>query len=680
MNPTPKPQAPLAVLYGATIFLGAFLLFQLEPLIAKIILPWFGGTAAVWAVCLVFFQGCLLLGYLYADFLVARFSAARQVWIHCALLLVCVCLLPISPDPSWRPAPGGEPAWRILGLLATCIGLPFLLLSSTSPLIQAWYHRRFPAKQPYVLFALSNTASLLALLSFPFLIEPNLASSRQRLLWSALFALFAVLCASAAWFSRWESASTPGAPPFPAGEEKITLGRALKWLAPAAVGSMLLLSITNQLAENVAPIPLLWVLPLALYLVTFILAFNPIPLYSRKAAAFLLPVALGGLGYGVYNPQMTDDTRLIVLFFCAGIFLCCWFCHGELARLRPHGRHLTFYYLMISLGGALGAVAVGLAAPHVFRAIYELPFTLILTALLALWFFWPGRLWVKLFWSAGTAALVWVFWLCASPHGQDVVLLKRNFYAALKVIKDTDSKDRPYLELDNGRIVHGDQYLDPAKRMQPTTYYSHASGIGAALDLAPRGPRRVGVIGLGSGTIATYGRKGDYYHFYDINPQVVDIAQGTFSFLKHCPAQVDITLGDARLSLQAEEPQQFDVLAVDAFSGDAIPVHLLTREAVALYWRHLKPQGVLAIHTSNLYLDLNPVVKLLAEDAGCQARCVSNDDDEDNLVYGSYWVLVTRNQAFLKRIKKGYDLEDIAVPPKLKIWTDDFNNLFQILK
>jgi spermidine synthase len=680
MCPMKETSNPQAFLFAGSLFLGSFLLFLLEPLIAKIILPWFGGSAAVWAVCLVFFQGCLLLGYFYADILILRFSPFRQALIHGFLLLVCLFMMPITLNPSWRPVPDSEPAWRILGLLATSIGLPFLLLGSTSPLIQAWYHRLWPKKEPYFLFALSNGASLLALLGFPFLIEPNLTSSRQRILWSVLFALFVFLCLSVVWFSRKGKPSHSVA--FSIMEEGglVTFGRALRWLCPAAVGSMLLLSITNQLAGNVAPIPLLWVLPLALYLVTFILAFNPFPLYSRRAAAFLLPVALGGLGYGVYDPHFTNDVRLNVLFFSTGIFICCWFCHGEVAAARPHGRHLTFFYLMVSLGGALGAVAVGLVAPHVFPAIYEFPLSLVLTALLALWLFWSGRLWARLFWAAASGAMVWFFWQNAFSNGEEVVLMKRNFYAALRVVEDQDDDGHLCMDLFNGLTVHGVQYLDPAKRMEPTTYYARSSGLGAAIDLSPPGPRRVGVIGLGAGTIASYGRRGDFIRFYDINPQVVEIAQGTFSFLKHCPARVEISPGDARLSMEAEAPQDFDILAVDAFSDDAIPVHLLTREAFALYGRHLKPGGILAIHTTNRYLDLKPMVRILGEEAGYQVRYVSNDDDYKNLVYGSDWMLVTRNRPFLEKLGTGWDVEPVTIPDNLKIWTDDFNNLFQILK
>jgi hypothetical protein len=681
----------LSLLWGLTIFLGAFLLFLLEPLFAKLILPWFGGSAAVWATCLVFFQSALLLGYLYADITTRRIARSRQSLLHISLLLVSLAFLPIAARSGWRPQPGSDPGWRILGLLTSSIGLPFVLLSATSPLVQAWYARARPGADPYPLFALSNLASLLALVSFPFLIEPRVPSHQQAQLWSMLYGVFAVLCSLAAWLSRRETSASQAEEVAGAGQltntqqfdEYVaapTLSDKLFWLALSACGSMLLLSITNHLTENVAPIPLLWVAPLALYLLTFTMAFHRRRLYWRWLMIRLVVVALGSLGYAIYDPSFTESIQVNVPFLCAGLFVCCLFCHGELAARRPDARHLTSFYLMISLGGALGAGFVGLLAPHIFSAVYEFPLALLLTATIAAIALWREGWLARLFWATAVVAMAVVLVRSANSYQKNAILLVRNFYGALRIKEFRDWLKQPYYTLYNGKIEHGAQFRNPPQSLQPTTYYGPKSGIGLALAYFDGKPKRVGVVGLGAGTLAAYGRAGDYFRFYEINPLIRQIATTSFTYLHETPAKTEIAMGDARLSLSSEAPQEFDVLAVDAFSGDAIPVHLLTREAFALYLQHLKPTGVLAIHTSNTYLDLEPLVQLLANDAGYTAGWVSNDDDRRKLVDASDWVLVTRNNRFLDNLKTSTFVEPIIVPPKLRAWTDDYNNLFQILR
>jgi len=408
-----RPSALL--LFGLIVFLGAFLLFLLEPLFAKLILPWFGGSASVWATCLVFFQSALLLGYLYADITTRRLTPRRQSLLHIVLLLASLALLPITAHASWRPVTGGDPAWGILGLLSVSIGLPFVLLSATSPLVQAWHARARPSGEPYHLFALSNLASLLALVSFPFLIEPRFPSHRQALVWSAVFVVFVVLCSLAAWISRRSgvgikqaaatadlSASSPEA------SEAPTLRDKLLWLGLSACGSMLLLSVTTHLTENVAPIPLLWVLPLAIYLLTFALSFNRPSLYWRWLIVRLLAVSMGAFGSALYDPSFTESVQVSLVVFCTNLFLCCFFCHGELAKRRPASRYLTSFYLMISLGGALGAIFVGVIAPRVFAGIYEFPLAMVLTAALAA-ALWPEGWLTRLFWIGAAIAMTVVF-------------------------------------------------------------------------------------------------------------------------------------------------------------------------------------------------------------------------------------------------------------------------------
>ncbi len=436
-------------MFPLTIFLGAFLLFLIEPLFAKLILPRFGGSAAVWATCLVFFQSALLLGYLYADITARRLAPARQMALHVTLLAVSLCFLPIAPRAIWSSTNSDHPAAHILVLLTASIGLPFILLSATSPMVQAWHARSSAGGPgPYHLFALSNLASLLALLSFPFLIEPNISSHRQTLLWSALFVVFATVCSITAWLARRQvpsglltpSADLADAIPAPTTREK------LLWLSLSACGSMLLLSITNHILENVAPVPLLWVLPLALYLLTFTLVFNRRSLYSRWLVARLLVVTLGGLGYAIYAPSFTESVQVSVPLFCTGLFLCCLFCHGELAKRRPAPSHLTSFYLMISLGGALGAIFVGLLAPYLFPAIYEYPFTLFVTALLATVVLWRGGWPARVFWSVVTVAMAGILVYHVHAYEKNAILTVRNFYGGLRVIQYHDWLKQPGAE------------------------------------------------------------------------------------------------------------------------------------------------------------------------------------------------------------------------------------------
>ncbi|HXM14932.1 MAG TPA: fused MFS/spermidine synthase [Candidatus Eremiobacteraceae bacterium] len=681
------------MLYSLTVALGAFLLFLLEPLFAKMILPRFGGSAAVWSTCLVFFQSALLLGYYYADVLTRRLSAARQASTHIAFMVVSLALLPIAPHAILNSSSSYHPAFHILVLLSASIGLPFVLLSATSPLIQAWKSRTGGAA--YHLFAISNFASFIALLSFPFLVEPRLSSHLQAQLWSALYALFVMLCSLTAWMSRSESADATPVVNAEIGqttqESAVTAGVEIRssrrdwllWLALSACGSVILLATTNLLTEDVAPVPLLWVLPLALYLLTFTMAFSRRSLYSRWLMARLVAVLLGSLGYAIYDPSFTESVQVAVPLFCLGLFVCCLFCHGELARLRPAPERLTTFYLVVAAGGALGAIFVGLIAPVLFSATYEYPLALCFTALAAAAVLWDTGWMSRAFWTVGTAALVAVLAYHTHAYEQNSILVARNFYGGLRVQLHNDWLKRPYHTLYHGQIEHGAQYLDPPKNADPTTYYARNSGVGLALDFFKQPSRHIGVVGLGTGTIAAYSNRGDELRYYEINPLILKIANEQFSYLQNARTNgvdVAIRMGDARLSLASDETEQFDVLVIDAFSGDAIPVHLLTREALALYLQRLKPNGILAIHTSNTYLDLNPVVKLLADDAGIESRLISNSDDQRKLIDAADWMLLTRNQGFLLKLDETVLQDSIDMPTKLRVWTDDYNNLFQILR
>lgn len=664
-----RPRFSHLLLYATAIFLSAFLLFLIQPVLAKLILPWFGGSAAVWTTCLVFYQTALLAGYAYANFVATRLAPRTQAAVHIVLLAAALAFLPVIPGDRWKLTLD-HPSGRILLLLVCVLGMPYLLLSSTSPLLQAWYARRWPDSQPYRLFALSNAGALLALIAYPSLIEPHIPTRAQAKLWSAGFAAFAILCAAIAYAGRDAAASPQHAPqPTP----PATSPSRLLWIALSAAGSMLLLSTTNQLTENVAAVPLLWILPLAIYLLTFILTFESSRWYRRGLFLRLVAMALGALAYATYDIALSDVLIVAIPLFCAALFIGCMYCHGELAARKPASRHLTSFYLSIALGGALGAIFVGLIAPVAFSGIYELPVSLLAISILAVILNWSEGWSQRLLWIVVNVAMLAVVVAHVGAYHLHAVALERNFYGSLRVV-DQDGMRTLY----HGTIKHGSQFLAPAHRDWPTTYYGHPSGIGLALRACCTGPKRVGVIGLGAGTLASYGAPGDTFRFYEINPQVIDLARSRFSFLRDSAARIEIVPGDARLSLEREPPQHFDVLAVDAFSGDAIPVHLLTREAFAVYQRHLAPAGILAIHVSNQYLDLAPAVVRVASAAGFQSAKLVSPRDDSTALSSATWVLITTRPDFLSRP----EIAAATVPlgnRHVSLWTDDYNNLLEVL-
>ena len=686
--------------YGLVIFSSAFLLFQVQPLLGKMILPWFGGAAGVWIVCLLFFQVVLLLGYFYAHLLTRKFRTRTQTRVHAALLIASLLVLPILPKSSWKPLSPFHPAFHILLVLGATVGLPYFLLSSTSPLLQAWYTKKDADAAPYRFYAVSNTGSMLALVGYPILIEPWFATSHQAVGWSWAYAAVALLCAVVALSS---------APQVPvAGQIESVLPppweTQVLWISLAACGSALLLAFTHHISQNIASVPLLWVIPLALYLLTFILCFEGRAWYRRDLFLRLLGVALGSMAYALAPSFAGLPLSLSIPLYCGCLFVCCMYCHGELARLKPHPTHLTSFYLMCSLGGAIGAFFVALVAPWLFSGDYELRMAIGCCALLVLVVhhrdpespFYRAR-WQPAWLLIVALALTIIVSLgvTAREEAKSARVMVRNFYGVLRILDQVAAnvvlvkgeavrppdEDPRFEKLMNGTIDHGLQFLSPARRDQPTTYYGPNSGIGITLKAAGVAtPLEVGVIGLGAGTLAAYGRPGDRYEFYEINPLVVQIANQDFSFLRDSKAKIDIVLGDARLSLEQEPPQGFEVLVVDAFSGDSIPVHLLTREAFELYFRHLRPDGVLAVHISNRYLDLAPVVAGAATWLSKEAVMVKNEPDGSRGISGATWVLLGDPQRFLGKpeIEKAGTLLS-ATSPQLQ-WTDDYSSLFKILK
>jgi len=682
------------LLYALTTVVSAFLLFQVQPIIAKIILPWFGGSAAVWTVCLLFFQMVLLLGYTYAHVLVRYFEVQVQAVIHAVLLLGSGLLIlhTIYPPASMKPLPGADPTVGILGLLALTVGLPYFMLSTTGPLLQAWYARRYHGKMPYRLYALSNAGSMFALLSYPVLFEPEFGTHRQASMWSIAYGVFILLCGFTAFRSGAEEAAVETVPAEAPAAAKPAARQYALWLLLPACASLLLLAVTNHISQNIAAIPLLWVLPLSLYLLSFILCFEGSGWYRRNPYLQLLAVALGGMAYGL-AVDTTGNMPIwwMLLLFGLGLFTCCMVLHGELVRLKPDPRYLTNFYLTISAGGALGGVFVGLLAPRIFRSFYEMPLGLVLCAVLVLfalsldaeaarWF----KGWRSILPGVGataTVAMAVYLGIQIREQSRDARVMVRNFYGALKVddtAPETDMMARR--RLTHGTINHGEEYLNIAKRRLPTTYYGPNTGVGIAIrEKQKQGSMRVGVIGLGTATIAAYGRLGDYYRYYEINPLVPPITMGQFFFAPMCAAKLEIAMGDARLTLEREAPENFDVLAVDAFSSDAIPVHLLSREAMQLYFRHLKADGILAVHVSNRYLDLQPVVEGEAQALGKLARVVDTEDDDTQDIFGATWVLVTAPATGFDDFEMKNSAE-IESKRKVRLWTDDYSNLFQILK
>ena len=679
--------------FALTIFTGAFLLFLVQPLIGKFILPWFGGSPAVWTTCLLFFQVALLGGYAYAH-LSARWLRPRfQVGVHLVLVAAALFFLPIIPGAGWKPSPDADPTWRILALLAVTIGLPYLVLSSTGPLMQQWFTLARPGVSPYRLYALSNVGSLLALVAYPFVVEPMLARQTQAVAWSVgmgIYAVFSVSCAlqlfratpRAAGGERAAEEITVAAPP--------AASQRLLWLCLPAAAAVLLMASTNKMCQDVAVIPFLWVLPLGLYLLSFILSFDSPQWYWRRFYGIALAIGMALLCVALFEKKMPLLPQIII--YCGALFVACMVCHGELYRLRPDPRYLTGFYLMIALGGALGGVFVALVAPLIFDGYFELHGGVVVLGLLLAWLHgreggqWrlAGRsfpIWrIAL---AATVAAAIPLWIEAHTNRGIMVSKTRSFYGVLTVYED--QKDDPWLHsllLQSGEITHGIQALHPTRRMTPVSYYSERSGLAKLMNTLTNESRRIGVIGLGTGSIAGFARAGDVVRFYEINPAVRHIAETNFTFLSGATGRVEIVMGDARLSMEREAPQQYDVLVLDAFSGDAIPVHLLTRESFEIYLRNLKTNGVIAAHISNRHLNLRPVMDNHAAQFGLASVFVIQDAaNQPWYVLPSQWFLLSRDRAKIEHP----DLRLVAAPTpekprKLPPWSDDHTSLLRVLK
>lgn len=782
--------AGLALWSAATILTSAFLLFQVQPIISKTILPWFGGSPAVWTTCVLFFQVLLLGGYAYAHVLTKYTSPLWQGRIHAALLAFAVLTLPIVPSDSWKPLDGSMPAMRILVLLAAKVGAPYFLLSSSGPLVQSWFFLAYPGRSPYRLYALSNIGSLGALLTYPFLFEPAFAVNAQGWLWSASFTFFALLAGGlgimvwriacemeiAEAASSTEPTSARAALPAVVLEDKPADAAPpwfleVAWILLAALASMTLLAFTSYLSTDIAPSPFMWVVPLSLYLLSFIICFDREVWYFRPFWGTMGVVLIGlacamdqasdlettiskawtflhlpntGFSWSTFIEDYHESIYWQAALYMAILFCTCMLCHGEIVKSKPAARYLTRFYLMVSLGGALGGIFVGLICPIIFTKQVEIHIGIVGTFVVG----WVALLnasknttmgrkelwqWSSAFVVVGFVFLIGAAQLMGLESSFGVIVQMRNFYGTIwvKEVTDTDEQgeDISRRSLYHGRILHGTQYTAEDRADEATTYYDDAAGPGIAVRDYPgrrdRQPIRVAVVGLGTGTMAAHARNGDYFCFYDIDPKVVALheqlflidgkKQHVFTFLDRARARgatVDITLGDARVQMEREakdkaHPKNYDVLVLDAFSGDAIPAHLLTVEALEIYeeqMRHVngKNVGILAIHISNRYLDLEPVVNALAKKFNYQQVPVHYDGGNDAVGdTSSDWILLTRNEEFLSELtiqaymiakeneRAQEDEEDKKAvaegkQPKKRVrevlWTDQRSDLFSILK
>jgi hypothetical protein len=684
----------LKVVLGTTVFLSSFLLFLVQPIVAKQLLPRFGGSAGVWVVCMVFFQTVLLLGYFYSHGLITRLAAKPQRNVHIALVILSLLTLPIIVGPQWKASGGSSPTLAVLAALVFTVGMPYFILSTTSPLIQAWWARGIPGSNPYRLFALSNVAAIAGLVAYPFAIEPFLSVKFQVLTWTVLFGTYCVLALlSAIIVQRVAPVLDPGSPASDeSGASQIAPAklRWLVWIGLPALASVALLAITNHLTQNLSSGPLLWIVPLALYLVTFVLCFDGKGWYRRS---LILPLIGITIIAWIWTQADSDLHYLLpwqLALHLTALFALCMYCHGELAALKPVPSQLTGYYLAISIGGALGAMLVGIVAPVVFPAFLELQVTFCAIALLILlreWKSsgWPIRAVVASIAVATAGASVWAY----QQYTENTLHASRNFYGTLRV-KELGPPALPdrRRSLLHGTILHGDQFVDPPYNKSPTSYYRSTSGIGRLIAERRqefKSPMKIGVVGLGSGTLAVYGRPNDHIHFYEIDKDVIDIASQYFSYLKDSYAKVQVTIGDARLVLEGEPNQNFDILVVDAFSGDAIPVHLITREAMVSYHRHLKGNGVIAFHISNRFLNLKPVLANLAGQIGSKAYWLHEAKKDGSFV--SDWVLISgtgdpfgRKQTTRDGADKTISGTVIHPDPASRVWTDDYHDLLSALK
>jgi hypothetical protein len=745
----------LLTLFTVSMFVSAALLFLVEPMLAKMALPMLGGSPAVWNTCLVFFQAVLLAGYLYSYAATRWLNRRTQILLHVAIALTPLALLPLQIPAGWEPPSQSNPVLSILAMLSVAVGLPFFVLSASTPILQRWFSASGnpQAHDPYFLYAASNAGSLVGLLGYPLLLEPNLRLGQQSHLWSYGYAAFLVLTSASAalTFPTHPAIAAPLAAPVEEEaretEQSGLWRRRLGWIALAFVPSSLMMGVTTALTTDVPAIPLFWVLPLALYLLSFVLVFARRPPFSRawliQRLPFLILAALVPTACKIVLPLLG-----LILLYLLTLFAVALVSHGELARGRPAVSRLTEFYLWISFGGVLGGIFNALIAPRIFSTVVEFPLVLVLAARLrpsldgtplspakaatarrndwllpialglsmaavliglahagvelthpiVAFFFSCSMLWCLSFakrplrFAAGVAALLAASTLFNPNFGQ-ILHTERNFFGVLRV---TDSPNGKFRYLIHGGTLHGSQSLDPARSREPLAYYSLSGPAGSilralqakTLDASSGNTRKANwaVVGLGAGSMACYMQPGESLTYYEINPAVETIAQNPryFTFLDQCAPAAPIVLGDARLKLRGAPEAGYDLIVLDAFSGDMIPMHLVTREALALYLRKLAPGGMIAFHISNLYLELGPTLGALASDAGLVSVLDKDDpipqSQQDAGTLPSHWLVMARTHADLGALATDPRWMPISVQPGTPVFTDDYSNLLQIIK
>ena len=726
----------LRLVFALTLFLSAFLLFCVQPMIAKMILPLLGGSPSVWNTCMVFFQAEMLAGYSYAHLITSSAKFRRQAVLHAGLLLLPLCLLPfsISEEAARSLSPAANPTGWLLGLLLVTVGGPFLVLAATAPLLQKWFSLTShpSARDPYFLYRASNFGSFLGLLGYPLLIEPRVRLVHQSQYWAVGYSCLALLvCTCAGMVCLFSSTAHSAAVnvAVQSGPERPGARRRLRWIALAFVPSSLMMGVTTYIGTDLASVPLLWVIPLALYLLSFILVSTPRPLIPHAWMVRLLPL-LAALSLIVILFGAAEPTWVIIPIHLLMFFVAAMLCHGELMIDRPPAKALTIFFLCISVGGLLGGLFNSLVAPVVFDRVLEYPVAIVLAVLcrpasgvadvngrrrqldlllpagigaltvglimgaqalhlkldkygLALMFGMPMLLWYHtlhypLRFGLGLGAIVLASGLCPGVHGR-VLHRERNFFGVVQVTRYSDDE---YNLLLHGTTIHGLQSRDPGRRGEPLMYYHRTGPVGQVFRDAPRAS--VGIVGLGAGSLAGYALPGQRWTFYEIDPAIEHIARDSrfFTYLHDCRASaVNVVLGDARLRLETAAEQGFGLIILDAFSSDAIPMHLLTREALALYRRKLTADGIIVFHISNRFLDLEPVIGALARDAKLVSR-IRRDIDIDPSEHQSgkspsIWLVAAQRDGDLGPIATDPHWVVPRVRSDEPLWTDDFSNIVE---
>ncbi|MGK0306322.1 MAG: MFS family permease [Gammaproteobacteria bacterium] len=687
--------------YFISVFISAFLIFQIQPIISKIILPWFGGGASVWTTCMLFFQFFLLIGYLYAYLLTKILKVKHQIVVHLVFLLCSLFLLPYNISDIQNTLSSGPPTWAVLKVLFLGLGFPYLILSANTPLLQHWFTRETNGANPYRLYAISNIGSFLALVSYPVLIEPFMTLDWQVKLWSSIYYLFVLLVAWIFFIVAKQNNKDSHFIPEHIINPKVGSFRLTLWFMLSALGVVLLVSTTNALTQNVPPVPFLWLAPLAIYLLTYVVTFSNLGIYVRYLwLPFFMLLSFVALLIYFIGGQFDIITQLLIYLL---ILLCgCMICHGELNSLKPKQGNTTLFYLVLSGGGVFGSFLVSFVAKSVFDEFLEFPLAIFSVLVLAT----ASLLWNKqdiladakpilsgvnhrhLSILAAGSAVVALVWLLAfsklnNQYQQYDIAKARNFYGILTV-KDITEGNVNERRLIDGTTSHGSQSLPLSKSAVPLSYYRPGTGVQLVIEeLSSDSKLQVGIIGLGVGALAAYGQSGDHYTFYEINPLVSDFAHKYFSYLDRSQAEVEVKLGDARVSLQHEldlgQNNGFDLLIIDAFSGDLIPTHLMTHEAFLLYQQHIKTQGVMALHLSNRHLSLLPVIVQHSNTLDMQVMLFETPGNGNE--HDAQWVVLTNNSRITQSPNLIYKQSVISKEQYKKVlWTDDYSSLLPILK